>query len=158
MNHEQIDKILRAFCLFLDRAQSSLAKSELVEMADLGDWCQANWELLVEGALSRHLNCSVLLEPYGGGADINGRSSRVIFPEALPTHRILCRGRSAFALEHLSHKYLSINEAPFYQFVSWNGRQYEEVPPFQYVLLKEDEFTLFALQDVRFDVALLQSF
>ena len=42
------------------------------------DWMQANWELIVEGLLS---DGRLVLEPYGEGADCNGASSRVLYPD-----------------------------------------------------------------------------
>ncbi len=55
----------------------------------LNDWMQANWELIVEGGL--HSASSVTLVPYGEGADFYGSSSRILRPEATPTHAV--RGR-----------------------------------------------------------------
>ncbi len=51
------------------------------------DWLQANWEILVEGLLGQ----GIVLEPYGDGADCNGASSRVLYPDRLPTHQIICK-------------------------------------------------------------------
>ena len=53
------------------------------------DWLQANWELIVEGLLLPGENLA--LEPYGDGADCNGTSSRVLYPNRLPSHRLVCK-------------------------------------------------------------------
>jgi len=68
----------------------------------LADWAQANWELLVEPHLREQVGShKSFLEPYGEGADCNDSSSRVWLPNALPTHRIVCRQRGDNGLRDL---------------------------------------------------------
>ena len=55
----------------------------------VGDWLQANWEILVEAPWRERMPGG-FLEPYGDGADCNGASSRVWLPDAIPTHRVIC--------------------------------------------------------------------
>ena len=73
------------------------------EEYEINDWLQANWEILVEAKLNepfckREINSArVILEFYGNGADIDGRgSSRVIYPDELPTHYILVNDKYRF--------------------------------------------------------------
>ena len=68
----------------------SLSKYDTTESLKI-DWLQANWELIVEGLLDGK---NLVLEPYGDGADCNGASSRVLYPDRLPTHRLICKSSS----------------------------------------------------------------
>lgn len=83
---------LDAFLTVLRSSWHSV-RSGLVETAGwdesvLNDWAQANWEMIVEAALSREQQ--VILDVYAGGADCNDPSSRVWQPEVRPTHAVAC--------------------------------------------------------------------
>jgi hypothetical protein len=54
-----------------------------------GDWAQAMWESIVEGALQQEYT-GIRLVVYGDGADVHGASSRYSFPQDLPTHEVRC--------------------------------------------------------------------
>ena len=99
------------------------------------DWLQANWELLVEGLLDKG---DLVLEVYGDGADCNGESSRVLYPNWLPTHKIICMSTDNNQVYDILNKRqldTSQNEIVFDRFVSI-GRDgwYYEIPPFDKVL------------------------
>ena len=99
------------------------------------DWLQANWELLVEGLLGKE---DLVLEVYGDGADCNGESSRVLYPNWLPTHKIICMSTDNNQVYDILNKRqldTSKNEIVFDRFVSI-GRDgwYYEIPPFDKVL------------------------
>ncbi len=82
-------------CLTCSDAVHSLGLSVArePEVDDLyAAWCQANWELLVEGPLERSFG--IVLEPYDGEADVWPKSSRVIRPEATASHRVVFRVQS----------------------------------------------------------------
>ena len=88
-----LDAALDVFLTVLRSSWESV-RSGLVDSAGwdesvLNDWAQANWEMIVEAALSREGR--VVLDVYATGADCNDRSSRVWRPELLPTHAIACR-------------------------------------------------------------------
>ena len=51
------------------------------------DWLQGSWELTVERKLLDEAN---FLQIYGEGADCNGASSRVLYPDKIATHQIVC--------------------------------------------------------------------
>ena len=51
------------------------------------DQQQANWELIVEGAVYGQ---GVVLEPYGNSAGCNDESSRVLYPLKHPIHQLIC--------------------------------------------------------------------
>jgi hypothetical protein len=55
----------------------------------LGDWMQANWEMIVEAAIPP--TPRIFLEVYGDGADCNGASSRVWFPGAEQNAAVFAR-------------------------------------------------------------------
>ena len=99
------------------------------------DWLQANWELLVEGLLGKE---DLVLEVYGDGADCNGESSRVLYPNWLPTHKIICMptdNNQAYDILNKRQLDTSQNEIVFDRFVSI-GRDgwYYEISPFDKVL------------------------
>ena len=103
------------------------------------DWLQANWELIVEGLLD---DKNIVLEAYGDGADCNGESSRVLYPERQPTHRLICRPLdSKYIYDALSKKSLDItkNDIIFDRFVSiGEDGWYYELPPFDKILGEYD--------------------
>jgi len=104
------------------------------------DWLQANWEILVEGMLG---DWKITLEVYGEGADCNGASSRVLYPERLPTHKIVCvpiKGGRVHDVLNNQDLDLSISDIVFDQFVSMgDDGWYYEKPNFDYVLADYDD-------------------
>jgi hypothetical protein len=118
----------------------------------LADWAQANWEMIVEAALST--NQLVFTEPYGEGADCNSRSSRVWKPDADATHIVHCISQHGGSVtDVLSGQLMQLPDGglPFERFVSRtpNG-WYLECPPFDHALLFHERETLIALDEVRF--------
>ncbi|PIE47462.1 MAG: hypothetical protein CSA42_03415 [Gammaproteobacteria bacterium] len=97
------------------------------------DWLQANWELLIESQCGEN----VFLEVYGDGADCNGSSSRVLYPNKLPTHKIICKSETTNIHDVLNDIYLNdVDEFVFDRFVSiGNDGWYYESPPFDKVLI-----------------------
>ena len=99
------------------------------------DWLQANWDLIVEGLLA---DAGIVLEPYGDGADCNGESSRVLYPDRIPNHKLVCTSLSGHILyDFLNHKELNISkeEIIFDRFVCiGKDGWYYEAPPFDKIL------------------------
>ena len=97
----KFDDAMRAYARFLNASwDSAWTIATAMEQAEPGefmaDWAQANWELLVETAFREFAGFGDrYLEPYGEGADCNDASSRVWFPQALPSHRVVCRARGS---------------------------------------------------------------
>lgn len=113
---------------------SSLSENDITgSLSD--DWLQANWELLVEGLLNED---NLVLEPYGDGADCNGASSRVLYPNKLPTHKIICiplDNRQIYDILNKRQLDVSQNKIIFDRFVSIGKDDwYYELPPFDKVL------------------------
>jgi len=117
-----------------------------------GDWLQANWEVLIEGALS---DLRVVLEPYGEGADCNSYSSRVLYPERVPTHNIICvPAKNKKLYDCLNEIYVTdlCNDIIFVQFVTMgkDGWYYEK-PDFEYVLGSyDDKVSVLQFESVEF--------
>ncbi len=99
----------------------------------LNDWKQVNWELIVEGGLGSA--SSITLDPYGEGADFYGSSSRILRPEAIPTHAV--RGCPIDdAVEALSGEQAVFPPEGLIVecFVTMRDGWYYEEPPFDCVL------------------------
>lgn len=116
----------------------------------LNDWKQANWELIVECNL--YSGGPVFVQPYGEGADYYGKSSRILNPEALPTHNINCLGKDK-AVDLLTGNPVAFpkNGFPLECFVTIKDGWYYEAPPFDCVLiLKEEDQFVISLEEVKF--------
>lgn len=127
--------LLKVFSKFLVSSWEDLSK--LLENDTTGslkeDWLQANWELLVEGLAGE----GVILEPYGDGADCNGASSRVLYPNRIPSHHIICKPLDGHSIyDVLNEQRLDIQQAIIFdRFVSLgNDGWYYESPPFDKIL------------------------
>ncbi len=142
------DTIVRGFRDFLNaswRGATALLPEDEVE-----DWVQANWELLVEANLCDQ--SKEFLEVYGAGADRFGKSSRILRPDALPTHRVVCVALHDTVIPDLfSGQNIRPETLRFESFVSWDGEHYDEAPPLDHVLLADfREIHLLSVDDVRF--------
>ncbi len=138
---ESLDEAIGAFLTVL-RSSWATVRASLVESAGwdgsvLSDWAQANWEMIVEAALSR--GDAVALEVYGDGADCNEGSSRVWKPSALPTHAVACLPRATAVKDQLTGQEVHFPPGglPLSEFVTMAGGDgwYEVKPPFDSVLL-----------------------
>lgn len=102
-----LDDAMRTYARFLNAswevAWTTATTMEHVDPAEfMADWAQANWELLVETPFREFAGFgNAYLEPYGEGADCNDASSRVWLPQALATHRVVCRARGGTAVKDL---------------------------------------------------------
>ena len=123
----------------------------------LNDWKEANWELIVEGELA--FDSSVVLLPYGEGADYCGGSSRVFRPDALPTHAINCVSNEQVC-DLLMKEPVAFPAGGFQldSLVTMRDGWYYEEPPFDCVLvLIDDQQLVFSSGSVRFELRRLQS-
>ena len=102
----------------------TLPKSNAKDIVD--DWLQANWEILVEQSICQPND---FLEVYGDGADCNGASSRILFPDKSATCKIVCIAEKKSIFDFLSGKMLDIQEMNFDQFVTWENNYYHVRPP-----------------------------
>ena len=119
------------------------------------NWLQANWELTVEQSL---LQGHTFLQRYGEGADFGGVSSRVSFPDALPTHHIICRPKADGILltpfSDRPYSYSELDLVVFDRFVRMTEEGwYEESPPFDCVLADcGDTQIIFKFEDAEFSL------
>lgn len=119
------------------------------------DWLQANWELLVEGPLSKQIGTPFCLEVYGDGADANGASSRILAPASLATHKIVCIPRKRSPIrDYLNEVPVDAPPSgfPLEKLVSLGSDGwYYETPPFDAALvLDADREMVFSLKDIEF--------
>jgi hypothetical protein len=119
----------------------------------LSDWAQANWEAVVEAAISPRGR--TFIEPYGDGADCNPVGSRVWMAGVASTHAVHCVPRSGTS----AWDYLMGEEVEFPQTsllvdrfaIATADGWYAEQPPFDHVLTTfRGREALFRLSDVRF--------
>jgi len=99
------------------------------------DWLQANWELIVEGLLD---DKNIVLNVYGDGADCNGESSRVLYPDRQQTHRLICKplvGKHVYDVLNEQSLDVTQDDIVFDRFVSiGDDGWYYELPPFNKIL------------------------
>ena len=110
-----ITHLIAGFRKFVQGCWESLpAEIRKNQNFELDDWLQANWELLVETSLYNTLFETVSLQVYGHGADLNGESSRVLFPDLQQTHSVKVNGYYDFdALGTLTKDNIFIQDMPF---------------------------------------------
>jgi hypothetical protein len=143
-----------AFMVFnKERYIANIDEKDIIIEERTNDWLQANWEILIESVILYGLN--EFIEVYGFGADTNGASSRVSFPEAKATYRIICKPRNGDKVKDLfSNEFKSMDNTKFEQFVNWGGTYYQVNPPFDYVLLGDDSIDgmVVSVNDVVFEL------
>jgi hypothetical protein len=154
---ELLDEALDAFLVLLRTSwhpvKASLVGSAGWDESVVSDWMQANWELIVEAALSRESQIS--LEVYGDGADCNDGTSRVWRPSSLPTHAVACLPRDTTAKDQLTGQDVPFPAAglPLSEFVTMvdGSGWFRAMPPFDCALLDVDgREVVVALPDLAF--------
>lgn len=121
------------------------------------NWLQANWELIVERQLG---DSDLYLEVYGDGADCNGESSRVLFPDKQATHNITLNSKNEDKIyDLLGESYIDDNfgKIIFQRFVTIkeDGWYYEE-PPFDMVeALYRDEVIIIKFAVVHAELGII---
>lgn len=154
------DEIVRNYQRFLENSWQTFRVLESLDSkweSLLSDWLQANWEIMVEALVCP--DPDQFLEVYADGADCNDASSRVWMPTALPNHRIFCIPRQGNRVKDVvSGQSIDVERLVFNRFISWDGKQYETCPPFNFVLLENDtdQFIVHS-KDVIFQVTTILS-
>ncbi len=120
--------------------------------SSISDWCQSNWELLVERKV---LSVNEYLEIYGEGADFNGASSRITDIDVFPTHGIKvksCNKKNIYDL--LNDEWCSVDGLDFDRLVGFKDGFYKLEPDYKYALLEDKSGVerVFALEDVKFEL------
>lgn len=114
------------------------------------DWMQSSWETLVESKLFYGTTNSLTI--YGDGADVSKGSSRVCFPERVPTHKLKCICRDK-KLDLMSREEIDIMGFNFEKFVKWEGDSYSVDSGLNAILLsnRDQEFVI-SIEDVSFEL------
>ena len=148
-----VDKAVKDFRLFILASWDSFllfnefANAERKEEIT-NNWLQANWEILVETNVT---GVNEFLEIYGNGADCNAASSRICYADKLPTHRIKCA--NATVRDAISNQVIVTDKMYFESFVSIQNSYHIITPPFDYVLLSnENDTAIVSVNDVIFDI------
>lgn len=128
----KMDASIAQFRIFLEKNWELVsALSKKSRYPDfMENWCQANWELLVEPLLPP----GYFLNLYGDGADFGGAESRVSFSDQLPTHRVVLTSKTGRHFDLLTDSAVPQQELCFEQFVSFENGWYGFAPPFDWVL------------------------
>lgn len=142
--------------MYFDYLNNSLPQvkeflGELKEYEEcLGDWMQSTWETLVETKLFYGTSSS--LPVYGDGADISKGSSRVCFPERLPSHKLKCVcARKITNL--ISGEYIELEKLNFEKFVKWENGWFSVDNDLNSILLsKGDEDYVVSINDIAFEL------
>jgi hypothetical protein len=109
---------------------------------------QANWEILVEMVVCEKNDS---LEYYSSGADLFDLSYRVIYPTKQATLKVVVSSNSEL-MDEFSHEKYKIENWDFLKFVSYDSGRYSDYPPFNYVLLDDNngESHLFRKEELLF--------
>lgn len=147
-----IDKAIRLFSVFLNDSWSSITpllyeRLYTTDESSINDWIQANWEILVERKI---LPINEFLDIYGEGADFNSKSSRITDLLAQPTYYVnvhIEKGTDILNnIEIINEKYR------FEKLVGFANGFYTISPPFDYVLIQDEEERVFPLELVKFEL------
>lgn len=84
----------------------------------IGNWLQANWEMFLEGELSRRAGSAVVLDHYGQGAEdlVYGLPrglecfDRVSLPTARPNYTVVCQSESSKVVDVVSGGAIDLSE------------------------------------------------
>ena len=124
------------------------------------DWLQGNWELMVERRL---FDGSNFLQFYGEGADCNGASSRVLYPDKIATHHIVCHPNKDEIILTGDLNTVGLgsksNLMVFDSFVTaTDDGWFEEAPPFDCVIADYgDTQVLFKFEDAEFSLEKIEA-
>jgi len=162
-----VDEAIRLFSKFLNASWDivipSLANRTYTSSpgtpheSSIGDWLQANWELLVE---QKVLTLEKHLEVYSDGADFHGSSSRIIDNDILPEIMINILLKESGSTDVLNNEIIISGDFKFDRLVAFKNDFYVESPPFDHVLVfdskKEVNFRsferVFSIEDVKFEL------
>lgn len=155
-----LDKAIKIFADYLNASWHIvypllMDRFYTTDEGSINDWLQANWEILVE---KKVLKQNDYLEIYGEGADFFGASSRMTDIEALPTFVVKIIINEAIVKDILNNEIISKAEFSFDKLVGFKNGFYTNEPPFNYVLIQDDDegiervfpldITIFELQKI----------
>ncbi|MFH2122372.1 MAG: hypothetical protein ABIJ50_02670 [Pseudomonadota bacterium] len=149
---KSLDELIDIFRALLNNCwiKIQIFKTDVEGEYLLNDWKQFNWELIVENNLFQRRD--FYLEPYGEGADYYGDSSRILRPEALPTHTVCCHSENE-VIDLLTGNMVTFSSEglPLECFVAIRDGWYFEEPPFDCILIIKDRKQLVVrIKDINF--------
>jgi len=156
----ETNQVIKSFASFLNASWNIAvpllsARAYTTNENAIGDWLQANWEILVE---KRVLQQNEYLEVYSDGADYNGSSSRINDLNALPTHSLnaLLERES---MDVLNNEIINSKaEFEFDRLIGFQNGFYIDAPPFEFALIRDGSIErVFKLEHITFKVTKLQS-
>lgn len=150
-----IDKTIRIFSSFLNKSWDVVIpllsdRSYTTDESSKNDWLQSNWEVLVERKV---LQLNEYLEAYGDGADFYGLSCRITDIESLPTHFIKVLVNKG--IDILNNLESENSEYTFERLVGFENGFYTDIPPFDFVLVQDENIGIervFLLDEVEFEL------
>lgn len=149
-----IDVAIKTFAQFVNNSWDSAIlllenRQYTSNENSLGDWLQANWELLVERKV---LDINSYLEVYGAGADFYSESSRITDSKALPNYSVIVKSNNSI-LDMLNEIKLHVSNFEFLELVSFQDGFYHSRPPFSAVLVDDSGVErVFRLDEVFFEL------
>lgn len=134
INEVIIKAALERFQYFLQVTDSVVSECSKISFEEFkSNFVQANWELIVEYFCAFNAKSELFLEVYSEGADGENGSSRITYPNKLPTHRLLFRPEDDKVMDCLNNSKLSCNIV-FQSFVTMKDDWYLQAAPFDCVL------------------------
>ena len=140
----QVNIVIKKFVEFLNGALPAF--NDVQKLLDdknfseelRNDFFQANWEILVESMVC--VLGKEFLEVYGDGADCNGASSRVCFPDKLPTHRIECITKKlGDTVDEITRASIDLSNHVFHSFVHFKDGNWSYTSPINAILFENDD-------------------
>lgn len=151
----EIDKAIKIFSDFLNKSWGIIIpllsdRSYTTDESSKSDWLQSNWEILVERKV---LQLNEYLEVYGEGADFNRESSRITDIKSLPTHyvKVLVNNEK----DVLNNLKVGSAEYTFERLVGFRDGFYTDIPPFDFVLVQDEDIGIervFLLEQIKFEL------
>lgn len=156
---DDLNTSMQVFHEFLVASWGSVAPLFLADKTGSlkDDWLQANWELLVESIFVEN---GYTLEVYGDGADANSPSSRILYPDRLPTRKVIMQSKeNTPVIDLLSFEPtdFSKTEVGFDRFETFSNGWWSEKLPFSHVLggHRGREF-VFPVENIAFNLTSIQ--
>lgn len=123
----------------------------------MDNWLQANWEMFLEGELSRRAGSAAVLDHYGQGAEdlVYGIPrelecfDRVSLPTARPNHTVVCKSDSRNVVDVVSGETIDLRENyAFSEFCSVaEGGRVVRGPPFDVAVILGPEHDVLVTWD-----------
>ena len=150
---ELLNKVIINFYNFLNMSniifkeiRSLTRNTSFVEELN-NDFCQTNWEILVESVIC--LSGKEFLDIYGEGAECNKNSSRVSFYKKKATHKIICKGKTQkLHCDKYTNNMIELDLYKFNSFASLNNNNFYDVILLEHLF--KDEYAIIDFFEIEF--------